>query len=255
MLRTAPATGLCPSASSSAWYQVPGSSSRAATTTATSAPGTVPPGTGGAASRTLPVAGASVRPPGRRMARSKVQGAQIGLGGGLRRDAGSPDLIAAGAAAAARLPLRETCTNLQSQGRPAALATSTEPARPAESLRGAPLPGPAPAANTTASALDSSTATASAPPLAHRPRGPGSRSALRPGRRAQPGGARSSRARPRSQRACRQPTYRITGRSASGPSRDRQPDRGEIHLLRPPGWLISRRLGPARRLAGRIRAG
>ena len=33
--------------------------------------GTVPRGTGGAASRILPVAGASVRPPGRRMVQSR----------------------------------------------------------------------------------------------------------------------------------------------------------------------------------------
>ena len=64
-------------------------------TAATSARGTVPPGTGGAASRILPVAGASVRP---RAQDCPVQapGTQIGLGGGLRRNVGSPDLIATG---------------------------------------------------------------------------------------------------------------------------------------------------------------
>ena len=61
-------------------------------TAATSARGTVPRETGGGASRILPVAGASVRPPGR----VQVTSAQIGLSGRLGRDVGRPDLVTAG---------------------------------------------------------------------------------------------------------------------------------------------------------------
>ena len=59
-------------------------------------------GTGGGASRIVPVAGASMRPPGAHDSPVQIPGAQIGLSGGLRRDAGSPGLITAGPRRAGR---------------------------------------------------------------------------------------------------------------------------------------------------------
>ena len=66
----------------------------------------------------------------------QVPGAQIGLGGGLRRDVGGPDLITAGPRRCAG-SIEETCTNLRTPARSAASAISTEAARSTESLRGA----------------------------------------------------------------------------------------------------------------------
>src|SRR6185312_6979567 len=87
-LRTASATGLSPPTSSSVWCRVPGVSSRAAMTAATSARGTLPPGTAG---------GASIGEAARTQdGPVQVPSAQIGLGGGLRRDVGRPDLVSAG---------------------------------------------------------------------------------------------------------------------------------------------------------------
>ena len=91
----------------------------------------------------------------------QVPGAQIVLSGGLRRDVGRPDLLTAGPRRRAG-SIEETCTNLRTPARSAASAMSTAAARSTESLRAAPLPGPAPAANTTASAPASSAATSSA---------------------------------------------------------------------------------------------
>ena len=91
----------------------------------------------------------------------QVPGAQIVLGGGLRGDVGGPDLITVAAGRLAR-SIEETCTNRRTPARSAASASSTEAPRSTESLRGTPLPGPAPAANTTASAPDSRAATSSA---------------------------------------------------------------------------------------------
>ena len=92
----------------------------------------------------------------------QVPGAQIGLGGGLGRDVRRPEPRRCRAGAARRRPSRRsarTCVpRLVRRRRPSA----RRPPGRTESLRGAPLPGPAPAANTTASAPDSSTATSSA---------------------------------------------------------------------------------------------
>src|SRR4051812_30273947 len=57
--------------------------------------------------------------------------------------------------------MEEICTNLRTPARPAASAISADAARSTVSLRAAPLPGPAPAANTTASAWSRLTATSS----------------------------------------------------------------------------------------------
>ena len=92
----------------------------------------------------------------------QIPGAQIVLGGGLRGDVGGPHLITVPARAAGPRSIEETCTNRRTPARSAASAISTEAPRSTESLRGTPLPGPAPAANTTASAPDSRAAMSSA---------------------------------------------------------------------------------------------
>jgi hypothetical protein len=92
---TAEATGLSPPTSSSVWCRVSGSSSRAAMTAATSARGTAPAGTGGAASWTRPVAGASVRLPGRRMVQSRSR-ARRSASAAVFAAIGGPDFTAAG---------------------------------------------------------------------------------------------------------------------------------------------------------------
>ena len=105
-----------------------------------------------------PVGGRGVgEPAGTQDGPVQVPGAQVVLGGGLRGDVGGPDLITV---AAGRLAgsIEETCTNRRTPARSAASAISTEAPRSTASLRGTPLPGPAPAAKTTASAPDSKAA-------------------------------------------------------------------------------------------------
>ena len=86
--------GVSPPTSSSVWWLVPGSWSRAAMTAATSARETAPAGP----------AGGEPDPAGRRIVGEvsgaqdcpvQVPGAQVGFGGGLRRDVGSQTSVAA----------------------------------------------------------------------------------------------------------------------------------------------------------------
>ena len=159
MLCTAAATRLSPPTSSSVWCRVPGLSSRAAMTVATSARRTVPLGSGGGCEPD-PAGGRSVGQAARAHdGPVQVPGAQIGLGGGLRRNVSGPDLTTAGLrrrAGSHRGDLHESAD----PGRSAASAISTE-VRPVERspCGGRWRPASARAANTTASAPDSSTRT------------------------------------------------------------------------------------------------
>ena len=149
---TASDTGTDPSASSRTSPAVAGVSRRAARTCATSSRVTSPT-LRSAVRHTPPVPGPLVEGRGTQDGPVEVLGHEVLVGDGLGMDVGGPDLIGVGRGRAAG-PRVETITYRRTPARRAASARRTEAWLSTVCLRAAPLPGPAPAAKTTASAPD-----------------------------------------------------------------------------------------------------
>src|SRR5690606_20827650 len=159
----ASAIGVSPDTNSRVRPYVVVSATNRRNTSATSSRGTSARGTS-SARRTSPVPGSSVSRPGRRMVQSRSRPRRSSAAAAFaRRYAAntSPTLASTSASIGSPAPIALTCTNRRTPARSAASANNTAAALSTVSLRATPLPGPAPAEKTAASAPDNTSATSS----------------------------------------------------------------------------------------------